>query len=242
MRDVNYLIHGVWEDDPLTPAEIGRRFLATLEALQRVDSVFDGWQAGDYVNGVGVSLDKVRQDPTAYVTGLVARDDYGEPDPDYGYGAMAVNNESRSPQSLTLMLKAGGRFSNRLNLTTGDFLHAPDPAILTYPIFKGALLAIVAQWPHPMTAQLYRPEYYETPLTPGAPLFPYSIFHIPWIAYLPPSLAAGAAGPPGILTEPTPDGGLLLIAAETTLDIANPEHMLRSRAIAEFMVARTRRS
>ena len=52
------------------------------------------------------------------------------------------------------------------------------------------------------------------------------------------ALAAGSAGPPGILTERAPDGGLLLIAAETTLDIANPEHMRRSRTIAEFMIER----
>ncbi len=42
----------------------------------------------------------------------------------------------------------------------------------------------------------------------------------------------------GVPAERTPDGGLLMIAAEERLDPANPDHMRRSRAIAEIMIAR----
>jgi hypothetical protein len=42
--------------------------------------------------------------------------------------------------------------------------------------------------------------------------------------------------PAGIVTERTPDGGLLMIAAETRLDPQNAEHMKGSRAIAEIMI------
>ncbi len=239
MRDVEYGVQAVWTPDRSEPAAIGARFVATLEGLEPVDPIFRNWGVVDYVNQTYLPLEKVKGEMTAYVAGNVSRDDYDEPDPDLGYTASASNEGTYCARSMTLTVKAGSRFGNRLHLEAGGFMSAADPSILTYPIFKGALLAIIAQWPYPMAARLFRVDYSTTPLTPGAPLFPYSIFHIPWIAYLPAALAGGSAGPPGILTERAPDGGLLLIAAETTLDIANPEHMRRSRAIAEFMIERT---
>jgi hypothetical protein len=79
---------------------------------------------------------------------------------------------------------------------------------------------------------------YETSLIPGVPLFPYSLFHIPWLAYLSVPLAAGLELPPEILTERTPDGGLLMIAAEERLDPTDPEHLSRALILAETMIAR----
>jgi hypothetical protein len=77
------------------------------------------------------------------------------------------------------------------------------------------------------------------PPLPSDPTFPYSVFHIPWIAYLSAPLAAGLELPPEIPTERTPDGGLLMIAAEERLDPTNPEHLRRARILAETMIART---
>ena len=68
--------------------------------------------------------------------------------------------------------------------------------------------------------------------------FPYSVFHIPWIAYLSAEYAAGVALPCDILTERTPDGGLLMSATTARLDPDNPEHVRRARIIAETMIAR----
>jgi hypothetical protein len=59
-----------------------------------------------------------------------------------------------------------------------------------------------------------------------------------WLSYLSAPLAAGLEPPADILSERTPDGGLLMIAAEERLDPANPDHMRRSRIIAEIMIAR----
>jgi hypothetical protein len=73
---------------------------------------------------------------------------------------------------------------------------------------------------------------------PLDPTFPDSIFQIPWIAYLSAEHAAGVALTPDILTERTPDGGLLMSATTDRLDPDNPEHVRRSRIIAEVMIAR----
>jgi hypothetical protein len=42
-----------------------------------------------------------------------------------------------------------------------------------------------------------------------------------------------------ILTERTPDGGLLMIATEERLDPTNPEHVRRARILAETLIDRT---
>jgi hypothetical protein len=73
---------------------------------------------------------------------------------------------------------------------------------------------------------------------PLDPTFPYSIFQIPWIAYLSAEHAAGITLPRDILTERTPDGGLLMSATTERLDPDNPEHVRRARMIAEVMIAR----
>jgi hypothetical protein len=69
------------------------------------------------------------------------------------------------------------------------------------------------------------------------PLFPYSLFHIPWLAYLSAPLTVSVEVSSEILTERTPDGGLLMIAAEGRFDPTNPEHLRRSRILAEIMIA-----
>ena len=73
----------------------------------------------------------------------------------------------------------------------------------------------------------------------GDPNFPYSIFHIPWIGYLSPELAAGLKVTPEILTEQTSDGGLLMSVTTERFDPANLKHLRRARALAEVMIERT---
>ena len=116
----------------------------------------------------------------------------------------------------------------------------PDPEVVTYPVFKGALLAINATWPAVWAcAYAFRMDYDKVPLFTGAALFPYSVFHIPWLAYLSAPLGAGIELPPEIKTECTPDGGLLMIAADERLEPTDPEHLRRARILAQIMITRT---
>ena len=141
---------------------------------------------------------------------------------------------------ISLQIKAGGKVSGRTSLETGDYKVLPDSALVTYPLFKAALLAINVFWPPVWAcASAIKMDYDKAPLFPGAELFPYSAFHIPWLGYLPASLATGLELPPEILTEWTPDGGLLMSATEERLDPTVPAG---ARIIAETMVARTGKS
>jgi hypothetical protein len=133
----------------------------------------------------------------------------------------------------------------------------PDLTIVSYPLYKAALLAINAIWRAPWTcAQAFRcgtisvsiefaPGVMATQIkgvtqVPLDPTFPYSIFHIPWIAYLSAERAVGVTVTREIPTERTPDGGLLMSATTDRLDPMNREHLWRARIIAEVMMARAR--
>lgn len=130
----------------------------------------------------------------------------------------------------------------------------PDAAIVTYPLFKEALLTLAAVrtpiWAfafrlnsvsipgsYPGGVQGSRSE--KLPMIASDPTFSESIFHAPWMASLSAPLAAGVEVPSGILAEHTEDGGLLMIATTDRLDPENAEHRRRARFLVEIMLART---
>ena len=179
-----------------------------------------------------------------------------QPWPKQGYAAGALIIKDDKSRRISLRIHAGGTKKGDISLRTGEWNVLPDPSIVTYPIFKAALLAINAIWLPPWAcAYAFRsntvkvPEIFpgglqgyrleRLPLIPSEPTFPASDFHIPWLAYLSAPLAGGLDLPAEILTERTPDGGLLMIAAEERLEPTNPEHLRRARILAETMIART---
>jgi hypothetical protein len=170
----------------------------------------------------------------------VARDDFKRPEPYRGYTASAFTDNAIGPRNASLRIHTGGEEEGDTMFETGRYKVAPDPAMVAYPLFKAELLAINAIWPPPWAcAYAFRMNYYEVPLFSGAPLFPYSRFHIPWIAYLSAPLIVGLVLPPDILTERAPGGGLLMSATEERLEPTNPEHLRRARILAEIMIKRT---
>lgn len=226
-----------------TPTSIGAKFVDTLDALTRIEpTVFTNWEITDLPAMASQPLAAARSRIADIVENNVSRDDLREPDPGYGgYSAFAFSDNVPSSRRVHLRVNTGGKFDRTTWLQTSEWNVLPDPAIVTYPIFKNALLAINAIWP-PLwaCACAFKVGYYKTSLAPGAPLFPYTRFHIPWMGYLPASPTKRfVLPPPEIVTERTPDGGLLMIATEDRLDPTNPEHLRRARIIAETMIAGT---
>lgn len=224
------------------PASIGAKFIDTLDTLSRIDPVvFPNWQVMDLPAIASLPLAAARPRIAGIVENNVSRDDLGEPDPDWGgYTADAFTGHGLSPRRMSLRIVAGAKREGETDLEAGEHDMFPDPAVVTYPVFKAALLAINAIWPSVWAcANAFRMDYDSVPLVPGAALFPYSRFHIPWLAYLSAPLAADAKLPPEIKTERTPDGGLLMIATDERLEPSNPEHLRRARFLAQTMIART---
>jgi hypothetical protein len=223
-----------------SPAVLGAKFLNTLDALSHVDpTIFTNWEIMDFSAKKLLPLTAVRPRIAAIIGKNAKRDDSGS-DPEAGYHLVASTSGVPASRGMSIRITTGGIDKGEIMLETGDYKVLPDPMIVTYPVFRSALLAINAIWPAPWAcAYAFRLDYYEVPLFSGAPLFPYTRFHIPWLAYLSAPLAAGLELPPEIPTERTADGGLLTIATEERLDPTNPEHLRRARVLADTLIART---
>jgi hypothetical protein len=217
-----YFIRSGWKPRVEIPAAIGAKFLKTLDALSRVDSILANWELAKAFDLPSVPLDEARSDIARLIQDWVSRDDSDEPDPDYGYHPKALAGESRDARSVIFSADVGGKFEAGTELSFGFFNDVPaDLSIVTYPFCKAALLAINEIWRAPWAcAQAFGCAHIEVPIDlgalqgtrmdavaplPGDPTFPYSIFHVPWIAYLAKELTAGLKLPPEILTDDQAD-------------------------------------
>lgn len=240
-----------------SPASLGVKFVDTLDTLSRIDpSIFKNWVVMDLPARDSLPLAEARHDMSTIIERNVTRDDFRRPEPYYGYTANAFVGNVIKSRGIDLRIKAGGKSKGDTWLQTGRWNVLPDPTIVTYPLFKAALLAINANWPprwacafafrsntvkvpvsYPGGVQGYSLE--SLPMISSEPTFPESDFHIPWFTYLSPPLTKGLVLPAEILTERTADGGLLMIATEDRLDPNDPGHRRRARILAETMIERT---
>jgi hypothetical protein len=247
----NYSIRLPLAARPVSPDWLGSKFLATLDALTEIDAnIFPDWEVGDLPAMKGYPLAVARSRIAEIIGHNVQCDEYGLPQPEDGYSAAAHTTIAARSHRMRLWIGMG---DNTLWLKTGDWKVFPDPAIVTFPLFKAALLVIHSIWPSPWgCAQAFRSNTVEVPvhngtgyrldrapMIPADPTFPESIFHIPWFAYLSAPLGADLILPSQIQTEPTSDGGLLMIATEERLDPDLPEHARRARILADTLIART---
>lgn len=233
---------------------IGERLVRTLDALTQSDpTIFVNWEIVDGSTKSSVPLAAARSRIGSIIEDNISRDDRGEQHPFYGYSVMAHTAGVVSPRRVTLWIIAGGKHPGHVWLQTGFWQVPADPSIVTYPVFKRALLTLVANWSLPwISAHAFRSntaivpmqgeggyKVESRPMLPQDPMFPRSPFEVPWIAYLSAALCAGVKLSPEIATERTADGGLLLITTEDRLDPDNQHHLRRARIIAETMIACT---
>lgn len=252
-----YFVRGRWTgraDE--APVVTGAKFLKALDSLSSVDTLFAGWQLNrnwkitEDEQPRLVPLDAARKHIAEIVESGVVHDDFNEPTPGYGYNVAAMAG-ARGPRHVTFSARTGNQ---SLELSFGEHNSASDLTIVTYPLFKAALLAISATWNVQWAcAHAYRNEVVTVPIdfAPGVPAFrmetaiqvpldptfPVSIYYVPWIVYLSAERAAGVMLAPEIFTERMLDGGLLMTATTERLDPMNPEHARRARILAETLIA-----
>jgi hypothetical protein len=257
-REFDYAIHSSFPGNSERPEAVGIRIVRMLDALTNIDpSIFKDWEVMDFPAKDSVPLRAARSHIGALIEKNVVRGELGEPEPHNGYhiAAFTGGNVSKS-RNIRLRINAGGKREGELFLETGFFRVAADPDIVTYPIFKSALLAISASWPSPWAyAYVRRVGHVAVPIEVGSDgaqafridsprqvpsdiSFPNSV-HPPWLAHLSVTLAAGLKLAPEIPTERTPDGGLLISATTERLDLNNPDHVRWARVLAEILVACT---
>jgi hypothetical protein len=241
MNKYLYDLCSAWAGPAQDAATVGEKFLQSLDALGDVDPALSDWGTKLEGSNFGQPIAKLRDDNfTAFVEKPAPTNDYFDP-PDDGYSLFAVNQFGEGPyrnsKTIRFDLHAGSAFLNHYNLEVGSRWTPPAAEDVTYPLFKGAFSTLIGIWPAPWASmRVTAPGAKSPPLPDGSP-FPYSGFQMPWFSYLCAERAAKVDPPPEILTERTPDGGLLMIAAETRLDPDNPQHLIRSKMLAEIMIA-----
>lgn len=240
------------------PAVIGAKFLHTLDALRGIDPLFAGWQfTGSWqipeeYRSSFVPLAAARQRIAKIVEGGVYMDDFNKPRPECGYSVHAVAGVRGSRRVAFTASTKHQSFS----LSFGEYNVASDLSIVAYPLFKAALLAIVAAWDAEWAyAHASRSDVVKVPIGFGSgvsafriegapqvpldPTFPKSAFQVPWIIYLSAERAAAVTLARDIVTERAPDGGLLASVTTERLDPTDPQHVRRARILAETMIACT---
>jgi hypothetical protein len=245
-----YQVHAAWRGEGLGPAELAAKYLDTLDRLEPLHPVLSGWwttqEPEDWENP---QYDKLERLPIAqlrptfdeWLARNAKRDDWGEHDPDKGYWLSVVNTvpdlSLRGNRSTSLEIQ-GGLPQEQAHFKIGSYEGDADPEVVTYPIFRGIVEALVAVW-NPTWVNAKCSIWGENPpARPGQPAFPYSGFQMPWISYLSAERSAGLGALPPSITERTASGGLLMSATTERFDPANDEHLRRSRQMAEIMIER----
>ena len=241
MTGFAYSINANWSPDTQTPFDIGQNGVRTLDALSRLGPAFANWSIVD-ASETYIPLDQARDQVTRLVDDNVRGDRTEPPWPGNGYCFWASRlNPPSVPfrRSLSLDVAAGARDESRLTLEAGGFMAPPDPDIITYPGFKGALVALASIWPCPwLCANAFVSDYWRVSPAPGEAPAPYSAFHMAWIAYPSAPLAAGLVAPADLVCEPGPNGGLILSAVTERLDPTNPDHLRRCKLLVEILIER----
>jgi hypothetical protein len=240
-----YSIVSAWPSTPETPEDIGLRFTQTLELFERVDPFLAKWwtaiyDAADYEPGPPLTIASLKADPANWLNKSVVRDDWGVPDPNQGYMFGALNGfppgSLPSNQQFLFIVRTGSKWKGDSSFEFKPSNPLPQPTTITYPMFKGVLLAMISVWPAPW-ANAKCSIWGEKPSTlPGEPSFPYSGYQMPWLSYLSAERAAPLGSLSDLITERTPDGGLLMSATTDKFDPTNLQHMRRSRQMAEIMI------
>lgn len=251
MNDWHYSISAQWWASEENAATVSGRLLETLNRLSALAPAWSNWQMLDGPGAEEVHLADARSGMTEFVELNTYRDDYDEADPEEGYTlvtwSQAIAGQHDPSRKTSLTINAGSRFYNDISFKVGGgFGPSPDLALVTYPLYSGALEILASSWPCPWAyasvfvddhseAEVFDPatfKWIEDPKEPSTP------FENIWMAYLSAPLATGLTPSPELICKPTPGGGLILAAAHDRLDLENPEHMRRSRILQAIMCER----
>ena len=212
--DRGYKINANWERRAETPDALAARFVRTIDRLQEIDPVLALWTCG---KSRPRRFETLRDRYAEEVAEGLTKDDWGVPEPINGYWFGALTRGQVRHRSFSVRIHAGSTYpapfpNDVLFRTSMGFI--PDPSVITYDIFKLALLAMADAW-DPVRCAAYSDALPKP--GPGGICFRES-----WIQYLCPWLASLVTPPPApVMVERLPDGGLLMSATAETFDIEN---------------------
>jgi hypothetical protein len=225
-----HVVHSYWGPRRETPAQCGVRFCRMVDELAKIDAAFSGWQffgATRYWPLTSQQDDEL----TALIADGVTRDDYNEPEPEFGY-RFTAGTRMGTKTALNISIHAGCYVPDLPHMAnTADLrakpLNEENAGLITLSVFKPAVVAIARAWDATWCAAYpWDILDYWAPPGPGQPHF-----RMAWITYLSARFAPLVTPPASAISERLPDGALLMIATEDRFDIDNPRHMEVARDI-----------
>lgn len=239
-----FKIYSRWKPREESPKELGQRTLRCLDTIAPLHPAFRNWTFLDLFRepmemtkeNIGeflCPLEKARPRMTDIVVDWGEdQDDYGTREPRGGYSISVTADNGDPSQRVTLSAHGGGLTSwttlpRHASFET-NMCHRADPTIVSYPAFEAVLQAIVSCWDVDHASASCRNLWkLETE--------PHYFCGLSWMVYLSAQLVRRITVPTGVLVERFPDGGLLMIAAEETFDVANPKHMAGAECILKSL-------
>jgi len=195
--------------------------------LAGIDPVFTPWWYWG-IEGTGIPFDQAR----VKLPALIAKNVGKQWGPRDGYPFFGGNGEEFNPRSIDLRGHAGNSlppigYGNSVNLeTVPPDIHPTDASIVTYDLFRSAMLAIIEAWDVTWCAA------YPTDIMDFWPPVAEPIhFRLAWMTYVSPRFAPLIRPPRGIESQTVAGGGLLMVATRERFEVTNPEHMAAAGAI-----------
>jgi hypothetical protein len=243
VRANDFGIRAVWGGRPETAEGLSGRLINMLDNMKEANPVFDDWV---WVRRIGKKLEfceteeealaslqeipfaSIKDSLPAEIEAKISRSDYDEPEPTSGFRFYVYNSPTTPSRRVSIHVHAGSHFCwgvllNDVWLSTNDDADA-DVAIIAYPSFKNAVLAIAeafdARWGTAYSRDIGK----FWPLS--GPLYRFG-----WISYVGPCFAPLINPPPTAIVERRPNGGLLMAATDETFSIYNPAHVAAARDI-----------
>ncbi len=216
-----YTIHAFWGPRRETPEALAIRFDRLVDRLAEINPVFRNWIFWAGRQPKPIVFATIRSRLAEKVAVGISRGDDGEPEPVYGYGFGTVNSLTTTPRSISLRIHGGSwaktSFYSNTALIETEWRVDPDPAIVTYPVFKAALLAL---------AECFEVTFCNSFPTDLMDLWPRGRkFRLGWMSYISPRFAPLVTPPKTAIVEYRPNGGLFMAATDETFVTANPEHL-----------------
>ncbi|MHB8885271.1 MAG: Imm52 family immunity protein [Methylovirgula sp.] len=229
---LDYYTGVFWGPRQETPAALAARWIKLIARLQAVDPTFAHWYTWTNIDSPVVPFCAEIKPLAEEIASRVNTNDDGTPQPLNGYQWLARNTADVNwgPRYFSAHMCAGSPSkwgSNTIGMGT-DYGVVPDPDVVTYKIFRGALLALAETFEatigsaYPTSLiDLWPKENRRGQLT----------LKFAWISYVAPLFAPLITPPASAIVERRPDGGLLMAATDETFVSTNPVHLAVAREI-----------